>query len=77
MCFVRGRSRHPQSQGCIERANVKEKNILDEDDLPGNIEEIDETPAEKNNSDLLNLDDELDTPVVNEANEKEANENHA
>ncbi|CAF1459288.1 unnamed protein product [Didymodactylos carnosus] len=116
MCFVRGRPRHPQSQGCVERANgvltgplgkwmadedsvrwsegllpviygintrlasatkttpyevlfgqkprsdvefwrvVKEKNILDEDDLPGNVEEID-------------LDDELDTPVVNDAHE--------
>ncbi|CAF4168600.1 unnamed protein product, partial [Didymodactylos carnosus] len=21
MCFVRGRPRHPQSQGCVERAN--------------------------------------------------------
>ncbi|CAF1433673.1 unnamed protein product [Didymodactylos carnosus] len=111
MCFVRGRPRHSQSQGCVERANgvltgvlakwmadedsvhwtegllpvvygintrvssvtestpyevlfgqkprsdvefwrvVKENNILDEDDLPGNVEEIDETPAEKVTSD--------------------------
>ncbi|CAF4460087.1 unnamed protein product [Didymodactylos carnosus] len=35
---------------------VKEKNILDDDDLPGNVEEID-------------LGDELDTPIVNDTNE--------
>ncbi|CAF0825938.1 unnamed protein product, partial [Didymodactylos carnosus] len=50
---------------------VKENNILDEDDLPGNVEEIDETPAEKATSDFLDFDDELDTPVVNDANEKD------
>ncbi|CAF1670613.1 unnamed protein product, partial [Didymodactylos carnosus] len=55
----------PQSQGCVERANVvKENNILDEDDWPGNVEEIYETPAEKAPFDLLDLGDELDTPGV-------------
>ncbi|CAF1214327.1 unnamed protein product [Didymodactylos carnosus] len=50
---------------------VKENNILDEDDLPSNVEETDETPAEKATSHLLGLDDELDTTVVNDANEKD------
>ncbi|CAF1204081.1 unnamed protein product, partial [Didymodactylos carnosus] len=50
---------------------VKENNILDEDDWPGNVEEIYETPAEKAPFDLLDLGDELDTPGVNDANEKD------
>ncbi|CAF1202208.1 unnamed protein product, partial [Didymodactylos carnosus] len=50
---------------------VKENNILDEDDLPDNVEEIYEIPAEKATLDLPDLDDELDTADVNDANEKD------